>query len=65
MNGGYRREDEPEASAQRNDWRRIHHSPLFWVGFSYVWQRLRSTSFLTIYRGGLPRECPLTPHHFV
>lgn len=32
MNGGYRREDEPEAPGQRNDWRRIHHSPWFWVG---------------------------------
>jgi hypothetical protein len=32
MNGGYRREDEPEGSAQRSDWRSIHHSSLFWVG---------------------------------
>lgn len=32
MNDGYLREDEPEASAKRNGWRHIHHSPLFWVG---------------------------------
>jgi hypothetical protein len=24
----------PTPSVRRYDWRRIHHSPLFWVGFS-------------------------------
>ncbi len=23
----------PKAAVRRRDWRRIHHSPLFWAGF--------------------------------
>jgi hypothetical protein len=32
VNGENRQEREPKPAAQRRDWRRIHHSSLFWVG---------------------------------
>lgn len=32
MVNGEDRRSETEPSVRRRDWRRIHHSPLFWVG---------------------------------
>jgi len=44
-NGDDRRADTFESAPRRRNWKQIHHSPLFWFGFSlflaaiaiYVW----------------------------
>ena len=32
MNDESRQRGESEPAVQRRDWRRVHHSPLFWIG---------------------------------
>jgi len=32
MNERPHRGDHPKPAGRRRDWRRVHHSPLFWVG---------------------------------
>lgn len=32
VNDENRRGSESEPAVQRRDWRRVHHSPLFWIG---------------------------------
>ncbi|MGD0720107.1 MAG: hypothetical protein ABR970_03565 [Roseiarcus sp.] len=32
MNKRSHRDDEARPAGRRRDWRRVHHSPLFWVG---------------------------------
>jgi hypothetical protein len=33
VNKDNRHKDAPKPALRQRDWRRIHHSPLFWVGF--------------------------------
>jgi hypothetical protein len=51
VNGEDDQENAPRPAFQRCDWRRIHHSPLFWVGIVLCLGPSQSTYYPTIYRG--------------